>query len=328
MNKPILVTGGAGFIGSHIVDLFDKKNIDYMVLDNLSAGSIANIPTAVSRNQFIEGDVKDHELIKKLINSSSMVIHLASIVGVKNVLANPLETIETNINSLKQIAYHCSLEKIPLIYFSTSLVYSSTVEKKDLFNEELELHGLGLHPVSIYVTTKKTGELICEYYRERMGLQYIIIRPFNLIGVRQKSESGMVVPSFVKSALESNTINIYGNGQQSRTFSDVKTAVKLFWELINKKNTYNKIYNLATTENPVTILELAKKIKNLLHNNIQINFIPIGEIYGSSYRDVEFRLPSLAKLKKVVQVWEEKKLEEILTEIINDEKLKLVLNIS
>jgi UDP-glucose 4-epimerase len=328
MNKPILVTGGAGFIGSHIVDLFDKKNIDYMVLDNLSAGSIANIPTAVSRNQFIEGDVKDHELIKKLINSSSMVIHLASIVGVKNVLANPLETIETNINSLKQIAYHCSLEKIPLIYFSTSLVYSSTVEKKDLFNEELELHGLGLHPVSIYVTTKKTGELICEYYRERMGLQYIIIRPFNLIGVRQKSESGMVVPSFVKSALESNTINIYGNGQQSRTFSDVKTAVKLFWELINKKNTYNKIYNLATTENPVTILELAKKIKNLLHNNIQINFIPISEIYGSSYRDVEFRLPSLAKLKKVVQVWEEKKLEEILTEIINDEKLKLVLNIS
>jgi len=328
MNKPILVTGGAGFIGSHIVDLFDKKNIDYMVLDNLSAGSIANIPTAVAGNQFIEGDVKDHELIKKLINSSSMVIHLASIVGVKNVLANPLETIETNINSLKQIAYHCSLEKIPLIYFSTSLVYSSTVEKKDLFNEELELHGLGLHPVSIYVTTKKTGELICEYYRERMGLQYIIIRPFNLIGVRQKSESGMVVPSFVKSALESNTINIYGNGQQSRTFSDVKTAVKLFWELINKKNTYNKIYNLATTENPVTILELAKKIKNLLHNNIQINFIPISEIYGSSYRDVEFRLPSLAKLKKVVQVWEEKKLEEILTEIINDEKLKLVLNIS
>lgn len=328
MNKPILVTGGAGFIGSHIVDLFDKKNIDYMVLDNLSAGCIANIPTAVSRNQFIEGDVKDHELIKKLINSSSMVIHLASIVGVKNVLANPLETIETNINSLKQIAYHCSLEKIPLIYFSTSLVYSSTVEKKDLFNEELELHGLGLHPVSIYVTTKKTGELICEYYRERMGLQYIIIRPFNLIGVRQKSESGMVVPSFVKSALGNRTINIYGNGQQSRTFSDVKTAVKLFWELINKKNTYNKIYNLATTENPVTILELAKKIKNLLHNNIQINFIPISEIYGSSYRDVEFRLPSLAKLKKVVQVWEEKKLEEILTEIINDEKLKLVLNIS
>ena len=98
--------------------------------------------------------------------------------------------------------------------------------------------------------------------------------------------------------------------------------------MINKKNTYNKIYNLATTENPVTILELAEKIKNLLNNNIQINFIPIGEIYGSSYRDVEFRLPSLAKLKKVVQVWEEKKLEEILTEIINDEKLKLVLNIS
>ncbi len=165
MKKPILVTGGAGFIGSHLINLFDKENVDYLVLDNLSAGSVQNIPTAISKNCFIQGDVKNYSLMEELIKSAYCVIHMACNVGVKNVLANPLETIETNINSLKQIAYYCSFNKIPLVFFSTSLVYSSFVEKKVLFSEEEQIHSLGFHPVSIYVCSKKTGELICEYYR-------------------------------------------------------------------------------------------------------------------------------------------------------------------
>lgn len=317
--KPILVTGGAGFIGSHLIDFFDEKKINYLILDNLSSGSIDNIPIAVSKNQFIKGDVKDEDLMRELICSSSFVIHLACIVGVKNVLANPLETIETSVNSLRKIAHYCSIEKIPLIFFSTSLVYSLSVENKDFFNEEFELHGLGFHPVSIYVSTKKIGELICEYYREKMGLKYIIIRPFNMIGTRQKSESGMVVPSFIESAMTNKTINIYGNGRQTRTFSDVKIAVKLLWELIIRENSYNQIYNLATTENSITILELAEKIKSLLHNDIKLNFVPIDEVYGSSYRDVDFRSPSLAKLKKIIPDWKNRKLEEILKEVIDYE---------
>lgn len=320
-NKPILVTGGAGFIGSHLIDFFDARKIYYLVLDNLSAGSTQNIPTAVSKNQFIDGDVKDIELVRDLISSSSMVIHLACTVGVRNVMANPLETIETNVNSLRQIAYYCSVKKIPLIFFSTSLVYSSSVEKRDYFNEELDLHGLGFHPVSIYVSAKKTGELICEYYREQMGLKYIIVRPFNMIGIRQKSESGMVIPSFIKSALYTRTIDIYGNGKQTRTFSDVKTAVKLLWELIILQSSYNQIYNLATTDHSVTILELAEMIKRLLNDQVEINFVPIDQIYGDSYRDVEHRAPSLEKLKTKVPVWEEKSLKEILKEIIEYEKL-------
>lgn len=320
-NKPILVTGGAGFIGSHLIDFFDAGKINYLVLDNLSAGITQNIPSAVSKNQFINGDVKDIELVRDLISSSSMVIHLACTVGVRNVMANPLETIETNVNSLRQIAYYCSVKKIPLIFFSTSLVYSSPFEKRDLCKEEVELHGLGFHPVSIYVSAKKTGELICEYYKERMGLQYLIIRPFNMIGIRQKSESGMVVPSFIKSALYRRRIDIYGNGKQTRTFSDVKTAVKLLWELIIRENSYNQIFNLATTEHSVTILELADIIKRLLNDDIKINFIPIDRVYGASYRDVEFRTPSLQKLKGHISVCEEKNLKDILKEIVEYEKL-------
>lgn len=319
--KPILITGGAGFIGSHLIDFFNQQKINYIVLDNLSAGSTKNIPIAISKNQFIKGDVKDELLIKELINLSSMVIHLASTVGVKNVLANPLEVIETNVNSLHKIAQCCSTQKIPLIFFSTSLVYSSSFEKRDIFNEEVELHGLGFHPVSIYVSAKKTGELICEYYKERMGLQYLIIRPFNMIGIRQQSESGMVVPSFIKSALKSRTISIYGNGTQTRSFSNVKTAVKLLWELIIRETSYNQIFNLATTEHSITILELAEIIKSLLNDDIKINFIPIDRVYGASYRDVEFRNPSLQKLKRHISVCEENNLKEILREIVEYEKL-------
>jgi len=319
-NKSVLITGGAGFIGSHLIDLLDKDNIEYKVLDNLSTGSTENIPTAISKNCFIQGDVKNYSLLEELIKSASSVVHMACNVGVKNVLANPLETIETNINSLKHIAYYCSVNKIPLVFFSTSLVYSSFVEKKVLFSEEEQIHGLGFHPVSIYVSSKKMGELICEYYREQMGLKYIIVRPFNMIGIRQQSESGMVVPSFIRSALKYKTINVFGSGNQTRSFSDVKTAVKLLWDIIRKANFYGQIFNLATTEKSIPIIELAKMIMEILNEPIKINFISISQVYGDSYRDVEFRSPSLAKLKQHISGWEDRDLKEILKEIIEYER--------
>jgi UDP-glucose 4-epimerase len=312
--------GGAGFIGSHLIDLLDKDNIEYKVLDNLSAGSVKNIPTAISKNCFIRGDVKNYSLLEELIKSASCVVHMACNVGVKNVIANPLETIETNINALKHIAYHCSINKIPLVFFSTSLVYSSFAAKKVLFLEKEQIHGLGFHPVSIYVSSKMTGELICEYYREQIGLNYIIIRPFNMIGIRQQSESGMVVPSFIRSAIKNKMINVYGNGNQTRTFSDVKTAVKLLWGIIRKDNSYGQIFNLATTEKSTPIIELAEMIRGILNEPIKINFIPISQVYGDSYRDVEFRSPSLAKLKQHISDWEKRDLKEILKEIIEYER--------
>lgn len=320
MKKPILVTGGAGFIGSHLIDLFDKENLEYKVLDNLSTGSAENIPAAISKNCFIRGDVKNYSLLEELVKSASCVVHMACNVGVRNVIANPLETIETNINSLKQLAHHCSVNKIPLVFFSTSLVYSSYVENKILFSEKEQIHGLGFHPVSIYVSSKKTGELICEYYKQRMELKYIIIRPFNMIGIRQQSKSGMVVPSFIKSAITNKTINVYGNGNQTRSFSDVKTAVKLLWDIIRKNNSYGQIFNLATTEKSIPIIELAEIIKGILNEPIKIDFIPISQVYGDSYRDVEFRSPSLAKLKQHISGWEDRDLKEILKEIIEYER--------
>lgn len=325
-KKPVLVTGGAGFIASHLIEFFDQTDIDYIALDNLSGGSIENIPSAIRKNRFILGDVCDFNLMENLIKSSSCVINMASNVGVKNVISNPLDNIETNINSLKHIAESCAINQIPLIFFSTSLAYSHHQEKKELFSEDDQTYALGFHPVSIYVTAKKTGELLCEYYRELMNLKYIIIRPFNIIGIRQRSNSGMVVPSFIESALHSNKINIYGSGNQTRTFSDVKVAVKLLWSLIQKESSYGQIFNLATTDTPITILDLAKIIVKIINEPIEIKFTPIGKIYGQNYRDVEYRSPSLAKLRQHISIWENTDLEQTIKIIIENEKNILINN--
>ncbi|MDZ7623771.1 MAG: NAD-dependent epimerase/dehydratase family protein [Ignavibacteriaceae bacterium] len=320
MSKPILVTGGAGFIGSHLIDLFDAENVEYIVLDNLSNGSVKNISTAISKNCFLQGDVKNFKLVEELVSSASCVIHLACNVGVRNVIDNPLETIETNVNSLKQIAYYCSINDIPLVFFSTSLVYSPHKEKKAQFSETDQTNTLGFHPVSMYVYSKKMGELLCNYYKKEMGLNYVIIRPFNMIGIRQQNHSGMVVPAFIKSAISSKTIDIYGDGRQTRTFSDVKTAMKLLWKIIKKDTSYGQIFNLATTEKSTPIIELAEMINGILNEPIKINFIPINQVYGDSYRDVKFRTPSLAKLKQHISAWDERDLKEILKEIIEYER--------
>ncbi|MCU0413132.1 MAG: NAD-dependent epimerase/dehydratase family protein [Ignavibacteriaceae bacterium] len=319
MKKPILVTGGAGFIGSHLVDLFDKDNVDYLVLDNLSAGSVKNIPIAVAQNRFVNSDVKNYQLIQELINSASCVVHLACNVGVRNVIAYPLETIETNINSLKQIAYYCSLNNIPLVFFSTSLVYSPDKERKAQFAESDQTHTLGFHPVSMYVYSKKMGELICEYFHRTMNLSYIIIRPFNMIGIRQRSDSGMVVPSFIRSAILEGEIHIFGDGKQTRTFSDVKTAVKLLWQIIQNERSYGQIFNLATTEKVTSIFELAKSITGLIDKPIKIKTKPINEVYGNNYIDIQYRSPSLKKLRNYVREWKERDISEILVEIIEYE---------
>lgn len=323
MSKPILITGGAGFIGSHLVEFFDNDGIDYNVLDSLSTGSMHNIPAAISKNRFIKADVNNNELLKDLISSTSLVIHLASTVGVQNVLLDPIKSIDTNINSLNNIAYNCSINNVPLVFFSTSLVYSPEKEKKVLFSESDQTHTLGFHPVSMYVYSKKVGELLCDYYMQHKHLKYIIIRPFNMIGIRQRKDVGMVVPTFIDSALQKRSISIFGDGTQTRTFSDVKVAVRLLWKIISDENSYGQIFNLATTEKSTSILQLAELIKDILSDSVSINFIPISEVYGSSYRDVNYRAPSLAKLKKVTPAWTTRPLEDVLKEIIEFEKLKM-----
>lgn len=241
----------------------------------------------------------------------------------KAVLANPLAVVDTNISATKILAEACSENNIPFIYFSTSAVYGD-INNFSINKKETDLvHTFGFHPVSLYVEAKMTAETICEVFRIKYGLKYIIVRPFNIIGPRQTSAYGMVVPTFVRAALKGEYLPIYGDGKQSRTFSDVRLAVKLLWSLIQNENSYNQIFNLATTNQEISIFELALMVCKLAEVKAQYKFIPYEIDFDENYIDIKKRSPYLDKLKAYTKMWDYTNLEDTLLDIIEFERQKM-----
>lgn len=313
--KPILITGGAGFVGSHLIEFLQNKEIPVNVIDNLSSGAKENLSNFLNCNLTIE-DCCNESLMDNLIKNSSLVIHLASVVGMKYVIANPLEVIRTNIDSVKVAAKKCAEYKVPLIYFSTSSVYRNHVNSKNsIFKESSDIHNSGFNNASLYSETKVIGESICEHFKKQNQLKCIIVRPFNLIGAKQKSSYGMVVPTFIDAAINKKPLKIFGNGKQSRTFSDVDLAIELLWKLINNKKSYGKIFNLAANDKQISILSLSKKIRRLTNNNLKFEFVPYEKVYGKGYVDVKQRKPSINLIREFAGKWDEIKLDESLLKI-------------
>lgn len=325
MSKSVLVTGGAGFVGHHLVSFLLKKNFHVCVIDNLSTGSKNNLDLSNSNLEFHQHDVCYKELLKNLINKSDLVIHLAAVVGLKNVISNPLLTLEVNINSTKLIASECAKLKVPLVFFSSSAVYSCNNDKKH-YSENSVIHNFGLNNFSLYAETKIISETLCEVFRKSYGLKYLILRPFNLIGTGQTSDYGMVVPNFIKRSLAVKPINIYGNGFQLRTFSDVDEAIEILWQLVDNAECYNQIFNLATNTNSITILALADMICRISNSNLKYEFTPYEKIYGENFVDSNDRKPSLEKLQQFSQLNNAMTLEHTLKKIYEYEKQLCLIN--
>jgi UDP-glucose 4-epimerase len=318
----VLITGGAGFIGSHLAERLLKDGNKVVVIDNLSTGSLKNIEDFKKHSgfEFVEGDVRNAELLEPLVEQSEAVFHLAAAVGVKLIAEAPVHTIETNIGGTETVLDMANKFGKKILIASSSEVYgkSETIP----FSEDDDIV-LGRTSLSrwAYACSKAIDEFLGLAFYQQYGLGVVIARFFNTIGPRQTGQYGMVVPRFVQWALRNEPILIYGTGQQRRCFCYVADLIEAVISLINCEQAAGKVYNIGSAEE-ITIEALADKIIEMTGSKSRKEFVSYEDAYGRPIEDMMRRVPSLERTKKTVG-WEPKtELTETLRVIIDNEKLK------
>jgi len=301
----VLVTGGAGFIGSALSERLLRDGGEVSVIDNLSTGSLKNIESFKNspKFDFVEGDIRNAELMESLVGNSDAVFHLAAAVGVNLIAQEPVHTIETNIGGTEVVLDAANKFGKKILIASSSEVYgkSETVP----FSEEDDIVlGSTSMPRWAYACSKAIDEFLGLAFYQQYGLGVVIARFFNTIGPRQTGRYGMVVPRFVQSALRDEPVLIYGTGQQSRCFCYVDDVVEAVIGLMNCKQAAGKVYNVGSGEE-ITIEELADKIIELTGSKSKKKFISYEEAYGRPIEDMMRRVPSLKRIKKMIG-WEPK----------------------
>jgi UDP-glucose 4-epimerase len=314
----ILVTGGAGFIGSHLVDALLQQGHEVWALDNLSTGSLDNLQRAKASTafHFVQGSILDEPLVMELTEQVDEVYHLAAAVGVKYVLENPIQSLITNIRGCEVVlAAADKVGKVKVILFSSSEVYGKGVSVP--FREDDDRL---LGPTSVlrwsYAASKSVDEFLALAYHRERNLPVIVVRCFNTCGPRQSSAYGMVIPRFIERALRNEPILVYGDGLQSRCFSSVHDAVRGVLMLADEPRAYGEVFNVGTNEE-VSVGELARRVKELTNSSSVIEQVAYESIYGNRFEDMQRRVPDLAKIHNLVGYGPNVSLDEILRETID-----------
>lgn len=297
--KNILITGGAGFIGSHLTEHLLEKGYTVTVVDNLSTGRAAYLEDVMEHPDFHyhEGTIMDEDLIEDLIQKSDVIYHLAAVLGVKNTVDNPLKVIDGNIDGTRIILKIADRYNKKVVFASTSEIYGKNPELPYKENSGRLLGDPSVHRWC-YATAKALDEHVCFAYAKN-GLPVTIVRFFNVYGPRQTfSEYGAVVPIFITMALTNQPFPIHGDGEQLRSFGYVKDVVKGL-EAAMSPAANNQAFNLGASEY-VTINELANRIKKLTDNQGEFNYISYKEAYGPGFEEIPARLPSLKKAEEVL----------------------------
>ncbi len=316
MVKKILVTGGAGFIGSYLSEKLLDKGEEVFVIDDLSTGSLKNIKHLINNKNFhfTKGTILDVKAIEKLVKKVNQIYHLAAAVGVKTIIDKPLDSFILNIRGTEIILDAALKYKVPVLLASTSEIYGKNNNLP--FTEDSDrVYGSAYHNRWGYAMSKGVDEFLAlAYYRER-GLPTVIARLFNVIGPRQTGVYGMVVPRFIQQALADSPITIYGNGEQTRCFACVCDITDALIKLMNHPKAVGHIFNLGSDEE-ITINALAQKIKSMTDSRSKITFIPYAKIYGHDFDDMARRKPDLSKIKKIIGYQAGVNLEQSLLKII------------
>ena len=310
-----LITGGCGFIGSHLAHALLKDGNQVTVLDDLSTGKIANVQDIEEHPDFriLIGSVTEESLVHEAVRQCDSVFHLASAVGVKLIMEQPVETIDTIVTGTQLVLKLANRYRKPLLLTSTSEVYGKSTSVP--FEEDGDrLEGPTTKHRWAYACAKALDEFLAMAYWKTTSLPVIVVRLFNTVGPKQTGQYGMVIPNFVRLALAGETLQVYGDGAQSRCFCHVADVVRGLQSLMNCKSAFGEVINLGSTEE-ITISALAEKIIKETQSTSTIRYVPYDEVFGDGFEDMQRRVPSLLKAAKLVGWSPEKNLSHIIQDV-------------
>ncbi|MFS0879963.1 NAD-dependent epimerase/dehydratase family protein [Metabacillus niabensis] len=294
----VLVTGGAGFIGSHLVEKLVLKEHEVIVIDDLSNGHIDYLNPIIHNNNltFIKGSILETELLESIVPNVDVVYHLASVLGVKNTVENPLKVIDGNINGTRKILQLANDHQVKVVFASTSEIYGKNTQLPFKEDSDRVLGPPQTHRWC-YATAKALNEHICYAYAKQ-GLTVTVVRYFNTFGPRQTaSQYGGVIPKFITAALTNQPITVYGDGSQTRSFLFVKDTVEATYRCMYLEGK-SETMNIGSTET-LSIMELAQKIKAFTQSNSEIVCIPYEKVYEDGFEETKNRLPDISKAKDI-----------------------------
>ncbi|MGC1615757.1 MAG: GDP-mannose 4,6-dehydratase [Candidatus Acidiferrum sp.] len=310
-----LITGGAGFIGSHLAERLLARGDRVVLLDNLSTGSMDNIRhlKASGQMEYHLDNIENLQLLAELVDDADIIIHLAAAVGVKLIVESPVRTIETNVNGTQRILEAACKKRKLVLTASTSEVYGKNTNVP--FHEDADLV---LGPTTkgrwSYAASKALDEFLALSYWKEKKVPVIVVRLFNTVGPRQTGRYGMVLPNFVKQALDNEPIQVYGNGQQSRCFCDVRDTVEGLIRLMDTDRSIGEVINVGNTEE-ITIEALAQLVKQRTRSSSSIEFVPYDQAYEPGFEDMMRRVPCVDKLHSLTGFRPQTSLNEIIDRV-------------
>lgn len=316
MPRRVLITGGAGFIGSHLAEAHLAKGDAVHVLDDLSTGAIANLD-AVRDNPRLKvtlASFTDEEALAELVDRCDRIYHLAAAVGVRLIVESPVRTIETNVRGTELVLRHALKKRRPVFIASTSEVYGKGVRIPFAEDDDVVL-GPTTKGRWAYAASKMVDEFLgISYWRER-GLPVVIGRLFNTVGPRQVGHYGMVVPRFVQQALSGKPITVYGDGRQSRCFTDVEDVVRAVMKLMETRKAVGEVFNIGS-DREISILALARKVRDAVDPRLPIRHVPYAKAYGAEFEDMRRRVPDLSKIRRAIGYRPTRTIDQILAKVI------------
>ena len=308
-----LVTGGAGFIGSHLVEKLIVRGDQVIVFDNLSTGSAINLSGVKEKITFYEGNILDKAAIDKLVSESDYVVHLAAALGVLNIINKPLESLRTNLQGSEVVLEACDKYRKPVLIASTSEIYGKN-DKVPLNEEDDRIIGHPLKSRWSYSEAKAVDESLSYFYYLENKLPIRIVRFFNTVGPRQVGHYGMVVPRFVSAALKNEPLSVYGSGDQVRCFCHVSDAVRALLLVMDSNNAIGEVFNVGNNQQ-ITIMELAKKVIEITGSTSSIEKIAYETAYPEGFEDMQRRVPDISKINQVLGWLPDINLDQIIKDI-------------